>query len=113
MPKHTAFARKVSMVSIVWIACIAGCSGQPSPPSAGSPAGPGTAAPGPGSSGALPERPGTPPGAGEPCDLAECGPAMRMPVRRCPDGSIGGPTGRCLRKPDGACAWEVRPCPPG
>jgi hypothetical protein len=47
----------------------------------------------------------------EDCDPAECGPAMRMPNRRCPDGSMAGPTGQCLRKPDGRCAWEVRQCP--
>jgi hypothetical protein len=47
------------------------------------------------------------------CDVAECGPPIRMPSRRCADGSTGGPTDRCLRKPDGRCGWEVRPCPPG
>jgi hypothetical protein len=30
----------------------------------------------------------------------------------CPDGSLGGNTGRCLRHANGACGWEIRACPP-
>jgi len=45
------------------------------------------------------------------CEVGECGPRMGMPNRVCPDGSVAGPTGRCLRKPDGRCAWEIRNCP--
>jgi hypothetical protein len=44
------------------------------------------------------------------CEVTECGPAMRMPNRRCPDGSMAGPTGRCLRTADGGCAWEIHRC---
>lgn len=109
MPKLSRFAW---FARLAWIACIAaGCGGQPSPPSStGAPSGapPGSAsgapaAPAPGSAAAAP--------ADELCDESECGPPMRMPNRKCPDGSIGGPTGRCLRRPDGKCGWEVRPCP--
>jgi hypothetical protein len=34
-----------------------------------------------------------------------------MPNYKCPDGSIAGPTGRCLRNVDGICGWEIRHCP--
>jgi hypothetical protein len=36
---------------------------------------------------------------------------MGMPNRKCPDGSIAGPTGRCLRHADGKCGWEIKTCP--
>jgi hypothetical protein len=49
--------------------------------------------------------------ASETCAESECGPRMGMPAEQCPDGSIGGNTGRCLRRPDGGCGWEVRECP--
>lgn len=45
------------------------------------------------------------------CTEAECGPAPLCPVYECPDGSLAGCTGRCLRAADGACGWEVRSCP--
>ncbi|WP_437566244.1 hypothetical protein [Sorangium sp. So ce542] len=45
------------------------------------------------------------------CDPAACGPALGMPSWECPDGSIGGNTGRCLARPDGTCGWEIRECP--
>ena len=45
------------------------------------------------------------------CDVPECGPALGMPNYKCPDGSIAGPTGRCLRNVDGICGWEIRHCP--
>lgn len=40
-----------------------------------------------------------------------CGPALGMPSKVCPDGSIGGNTGRCLANADGTCGWEIRECP--
>jgi hypothetical protein len=99
------------LARIAWIACIvAACGRQPSPPSeSASPvSGSGPAS---GSGAATGPRGSATPATAEPCEITECGPPMRMPNRRCPDGSMGGPTGRCLRQPDGRCAWEVRPCP--
>lgn len=46
------------------------------------------------------------------CPSADCGPALGIPSTTCPDGSVGGPTGRCLRLDVGGCGWEVRDCPP-
>jgi hypothetical protein len=40
-----------------------------------------------------------------------CGPALGLPAKTCPDGSIAGNTGKCIEK-NGACAWEVLECPP-
>ena len=57
------------------------------------------------------ECPPPPPPPAE-CAVEECGPPLGMPSRMCDDGSYGGPTGRCLRNPDGVCGWEVRSCPP-
>lgn len=48
---------------------------------------------------------------GATCDADACGPAPGMPAVECPDGSIGGNTGRCLAAPDGTCGWEIRECP--
>jgi hypothetical protein len=45
------------------------------------------------------------------CDPSACGPAPGAPAYECPDGSIGGNTGRCLVGPDGMCGWEFRECP--
>ena len=47
------------------------------------------------------------------CPTADCGPALGIPSTTCADGSVGGPTGRCLRIETGGCGWEVRSCPPG
>jgi hypothetical protein len=47
------------------------------------------------------------------CPTTECGPQLGIPNTTCPDGSIGGPTGRCLRLDTGSCGWEVRDCPSG
>jgi hypothetical protein len=44
------------------------------------------------------------------CDKSECGPALGMASWTCEDGTIGGNTGRCLRKA-GKCGWEVIDCP--
>jgi hypothetical protein len=46
------------------------------------------------------------------CPSAECGPALGIASTTCADGSMGGPTGRCLRLETGGCGWEVRNCPP-
>lgn len=54
----------------------------------------------------------TPPPTSAECTPADCGPAMGMPNSRCVDGSMAGPTGRCLRQSHGRCGWEVRQCPP-
>lgn len=58
---------------------------------------------------------GKPPPPPEPatCEPTACGPALGMPNRPCSDGTIAGPTGRCLRQPDGACGWEVLTCASG
>jgi hypothetical protein len=46
------------------------------------------------------------------CPVEKCGPPLGMPNYLCPDGkSVGGPTGRCLLQPTGACGWEVKSCP--
>lgn len=48
----------------------------------------------------------------DPCDTAECGPALGMPNTLCEDGvTVAGPTGNCLRNGDGTCGWEVVSCP--
>lgn len=45
------------------------------------------------------------------CPPGSCGPGLGLPNWQCPDGTWGGPTGRCLRAEDGAsCAWEIRVC---
>jgi hypothetical protein len=46
----------------------------------------------------------------EPCEPATCGPKPRLPTERCSDGSVGGFTGRCLRKASGRCGWEIKRC---
>jgi hypothetical protein len=70
------------------------CTGG-SPPAADGPTSSGTAA------GAV----------GSECPKEQCGPAMGMPAQQCPDGSVGGNTGRCIVQPTGQCGWEVRDCP--
>ena len=45
------------------------------------------------------------------CDKADCGPQLGLPNWTCADGSVGGPTGRCLELPGGECGWEVNDCP--
>jgi hypothetical protein len=44
------------------------------------------------------------------CAPGECGPALGMPNGICPDGTISGPTGRCLRNATGQCGWEILAC---
>ncbi|MCK6546108.1 hypothetical protein L6R52_09585 [Myxococcota bacterium] len=46
------------------------------------------------------------------CDpMNDCGPAPGLPNWTCADGSLGGPTGNCLRQADGTCGWEINWCP--
>lgn len=45
------------------------------------------------------------------CDKADCGPQLGLPNWTCADGSVGGPTGRCLKRPGGTCGWEINNCP--
>src|SRR5262245_6432006 len=45
------------------------------------------------------------------CPKEECGPRLGMPNHKCPDGTMAGPTDRCLRHADGKCGWEVIQCP--
>jgi hypothetical protein len=45
------------------------------------------------------------------CDKAECGPQLGLPNWTCADGSVGGPTGRCLKRAGGTCGWEINDCP--
>ncbi len=58
----------------------------------------------------LPPDPATEPARME-CDKAKCGPQLGIPNGMCPDGTVSGPTGRCLFNADGSCGWEVRACP--
>lgn len=46
------------------------------------------------------------------CSIKDCGPMLGLPNYPCSDGSVGGPTGRCLLKGD-RCGWEIRKCPDG
>lgn len=56
--------------------------------------------------------PSTPPATpGGECAVERCGPAPGMPAQQCPDGSIGGNTGRCILLSGGTCGWEIRSCP--
>ncbi|OIP41343.1 MAG: hypothetical protein AUK47_06445 [Deltaproteobacteria bacterium CG2_30_63_29] len=48
---------------------------------------------------------------GTTCDVTDCGPGLEAPSIICPDGSVGGNTGRCLTADDGTCGWEMRQCP--
>jgi hypothetical protein len=99
--------------SIGFIVClVAACGCQGSAPKAGTKAGSSSSAPAGSAAGsaAAPAGSAAAPAAEE-CSPGECGPAMRMPNRQCPDGSMAGPTDRCLRKPDGRCGWEIRECP--
>ncbi len=43
-------------------------------------------------------------------DRSKCGPMLGLANSRCSDGSLNGPTGRCLKRKDGSCGWEVRSC---
>jgi len=46
------------------------------------------------------------------CDPVNCGPKLGIASVVCTDGSVAGPTGRCLLNADGSCGWETRECPP-
>jgi len=47
------------------------------------------------------------------CPDSDCGPQLGLPNYVCDDGSIAGPTGRCLKRDNGSCGWEVVSCPSG
>ena len=53
-----------------------------------------------------------PPAPAQTCEAGACGPALGEPNYTCPDGTIAGPTGRCILNQDGTCGWEVVACPP-
>ena len=100
------------------IGCSGGCSSKSNPaPSIGHGSDPGSAVGSDTGSGSIVGS-GAAIGSGsgaateEECRVTECGPRPGMPVRKCDDGSLGGNTGRCLRRADGACGWEIRACPP-
>lgn len=48
----------------------------------------------------------------ETCDKSACGPQLGLLNQLCADGSMSGPTGRCLKRANGTCGWEVLQCPP-
>ena len=48
---------------------------------------------------------------GDACEEALCGPRPRSVTLMCEDGSLGGNTGRCFRREDLSCGWEIRSCP--
>ena len=43
---------------------------------------------------------------------SKCGPQAGPAERVCADGSVSGPTGRCLLNADGSCGWEILDCAP-
>lgn len=45
------------------------------------------------------------------CAKADCGPQLGLPNWTCADGSVGGPTGRCIKQSTGMCGWEINDCP--
>ena len=55
---------------------------------------------------------GTAGGSQEMCDVSACGPQLGIANQICPDGSTAGPTGRCLKRANGSCGWEILQCPP-
>jgi hypothetical protein len=46
------------------------------------------------------------------CEADDCGPQLGLPNWTCEDGTMGGPTGRCIEDAGGDCVWEVKSCPP-
>ena len=48
----------------------------------------------------------------ETCDKSACGPQLGLLNQLCADGSMSGPTGRCLKRANDSCGWEVLQCPP-
>ena len=47
------------------------------------------------------------------CAVSDCGPQLGIANYQCPDGSEAGPTGRCLKRANGTCGWEILTCPIG
>jgi hypothetical protein len=54
--------------------------------------------------------PSGPPVAGNECAAEQCGPAPGMPTYACDDGTMGGPTGKCVMGEGGQCGWEITEC---
>jgi hypothetical protein len=52
-----------------------------------------------------------PPAAAQTCEAGACGPVLGEPNYTCSDGTIAGPTGRCVLNQDGTCGWEIVACP--
>ncbi len=48
----------------------------------------------------------------ETCEKSACGPQLGLLNQLCADGSMSGPTGRCLKRANDSCGWEVLECPP-
>jgi hypothetical protein len=46
------------------------------------------------------------------CPISACGPQLGIANHTCDDGSVAGPTGRCLKGSASTCHWEVLTCPP-
>src|SRR5882762_5674057 len=51
-------------------------------------------------------------GAEQTCEKSACGTQLGLLNEICSDGSMGGPTGRCLKNANGSCSWEIHRCPP-
>lgn len=49
-------------------------------------------------------------GAASSCAKADCGPALGLLNYTCADGTIAGPTGRCIEREPGVCSWEIAVC---
>jgi hypothetical protein len=98
------------MIRVAWIALAIGCHGSPAPTTTAPPAG--SSSEGNGSTGSFGSATstGSATTAAE-CPAKRCGPTLGMMSKQCSDGSIGGPTGRCLEQADKTCAWEIRACP--
>src|SRR5438105_509572 len=44
------------------------------------------------------------------CAQTQCGTKLDLPNGKCDDGTVSGPTGRCIQTSGSACAWEVKTC---
>jgi hypothetical protein len=92
------------------IAFVIGCHPAPAPEPAPAPAPAPEPAPAPNTGSGSGTTTTTTTGGAE-CPKEKCGPALGMKSTPCSDGSIGGPTGRCLERADKTCGWEIRACP--
>jgi hypothetical protein len=64
-----------------------------------------------GACGVVTGEPIQPPAPAQTCDAGACGPAPAQPMYACADGTLAGPTGRCILNQDGTCGWEIVACP--